>query len=134
MTTAGRVGRGCAEQERGAQEDGFGEHDVGGLRRQSRHDVSYWALAGRAKTCSTSNAIALTPFNLARSGKRSRVPVVEVRLGGQWHIRRTRGGDPVGEARAGDEPYVVAALDEVLGDRQQRRHMTVRRNAGDDDR
>ena len=31
--------------------------------------VSYWALAGRAKTCSTSKAIALTPFNLARSGK-----------------------------------------------------------------
>ena len=60
--------------------------------------------------------------------------VVEVGLSGQWHICRTGGRYFVGEERPGDEPHLVAALDEVLGDRKQRRHVALSRESGDDDR
>jgi hypothetical protein len=60
------------------------------------------------------------------------VPEVEVSLGGQRQIRRAGSGDLVGEERAGNESHVVAALDEVLRNRQQRSDTTGHGNAGDD--
>jgi AcrR family transcriptional regulator len=58
---------------------------------------------------------------------------VEVGLGGQRYEGRARGGDLVGEARTGHEPYVVTARDEVFGDGEHRRDVPMGRDTGDDD-
>ena len=72
--TGGRVERGCASRNAAPRKSGSARMASAGRAARAAMSVSYWAVAGRAMTCSMSKAIALMPFNRARSGK---LPIID---------------------------------------------------------
>ena len=132
--TAGRAERGCASRNARAEEERLGQDDVGGMGRKGSHQRLVLGLGGSGYDVLDVEGDRLDALQSGALGKALEDrPVVEVGCGGQRYIRCTRGADPVGEARTGDEAHVVTAVDEALGDRQQRCDMTVERRADDDD-
>ena len=124
------------EQERAAEENRLGEHDVCRLCGVGGHDRLVLQLGGsgedvldvegdRFERPSTSRVRESCSMS-ARSSKSASV--------GNGTYDAPVAATLSANSDAGDEPYVVAALDEVLGDGQQRCHVTVRRKAGNDDR
>ena len=123
------------EQERRTQEDRLGDHDVRRLGRERGNERVVLQLGGPGEDVLDVVRNRLDALQLCSFGEQLvDGRVVEVGLGRQRQKRRAGRAHPVGEQRTRDEPHVVAALDEVLRDGQQWSHMTVPRDACDDDR
>jgi len=121
------------EQEGSAEEDGFGQYDVGGLGGERGRQRVLLGRGGPGKDVldvERDRVDALEPGALRKSLQE--VPVVEVGLGGKWDERGTGCSNAVGESGAGQETDVVAAVDESLRNGQERCDVAVGRHAGDE--